>query len=113
MLLVQVAVPMPGMLCAVLCCAAGMQPPFGFNDGGPMAKRMRHIDGLMQQGPMQGGMGAGQMQQQQDNQQQQQQQQQQRGPGWAGTVAANDYCQNFVDTGLRPQNYLGGGAHCT
>jgi hypothetical protein len=55
-------------------------------------------------------MGAGQIQQQQQQQDNNQQQQQQRGPGWAGTVAANDYCQNFVDTALRPQNYLGGGA---
>ena len=65
-----------------------------------MPKRMRQMEGM--QGPMDGGP---QMQQQQ---QQQQNQQNQRGPGWAGVSQANDYCQNFVDTGLRPQNYLGG-----
>jgi hypothetical protein len=74
-----------------------MQQQFPFDDGGgPMPKRMRQMEGM--QGPMDGGP---QMQQQQN-------QQQQRGPGWAGVSQANDYCQNFVDTGLRPQNYLGG-----
>jgi hypothetical protein len=81
---------------------AGMQQQFPFDEGGgPMPKRMRQMEGM--QGPMDGGP---QMQQQQQNQQQNQQQQ--RGPGWAGVSQANDYCQNFVDTGLRPQNYLGG-----
>lgn len=72
------------------------QQQFGYNDG-PMQKRMRHADEGMAPGDMQGPTGGAQMQQQQ----------QQRAPGWAGTIA-NDYCQNFVDTGLRPQNYLGG-----
>jgi len=101
-----------------------MPPQFGFNDmGPPMPKRMRpgpapaaagagggggRGPGMMG-GPMGGG---GQLQQQQSNNvQQQQQQQQPKGPGWGVTIA-NDYCQNFVDTGERPQNFLMGELCC-
>lgn len=87
-----------------------MQPPSGYNDmGPPMAKRMRHMDDMPAGGRGAGNMagpmgGGGQLQQQQ---QQPNQQQQQKGPCWAVTIA-NDYCQNFVDTGERPQNFLMG-----